>query len=55
LKSGQFQTARLFFFGLATSLGFGAQQEDSGLEHVFGVLPNITVQVVLITVFFVIS
>ncbi len=36
-------------FGLATSLGFGAQQANAGLEHVFG-LPNSTnVQVFLIT------
>ncbi len=37
-------------FGLATSLGFGAQQANAGLEHVFGIPNNITVQVVLITV-----
>ncbi len=37
-------------FGLATSLGFGAQQANAGLEHVFGIPMNVTVQIVLITV-----
>jgi len=37
-------------FGLATSLGFGAQQANAGLNHVFGVPVSISVQVVLITV-----
>ncbi|TMV88311.1 BCCT family transporter [Thioclava sp. BHET1] len=37
-------------FGLATSLGFGAQQANAGLSHVFGVPNSITVQVILITV-----
>ncbi|RYH10276.1 BCCT family transporter [Tropicimonas sp. IMCC6043] len=36
-------------FGLATSLGFGAQQANAGLEHVFGVPNNVEVQVLLIT------
>ncbi|MGR3759202.1 BCCT family transporter [Roseobacteraceae bacterium NS-SX3] len=36
-------------FGLATSLGFGAQQANAGLEHVFGVSNNVYVQVILIT------
>ncbi|TCP42824.1 BCCT family transporter [Rhodovulum marinum] len=36
-------------FGLATSLGFGAQQANAGLNHVFGVPENVTVQVILIT------
>ncbi len=36
-------------FGLATSLGFGAQQANAGLEHVYGIPNNITVQVILIT------
>ncbi len=36
-------------FGLATSLGFGAEQANAGLEYVFGVPNNRTVQVVLIT------
>ncbi len=36
-------------FGLATSLGFGAQQANAGLEHVFGIPNTITVQVLLIT------
>lgn len=36
-------------FGLATSLGFGAQQASAGLNHVFGVPNNITVQILLIT------
>ncbi|WP_322866137.1 BCCT family transporter [Aquicoccus sp. G2-2] len=35
-------------FGLATSLGFGAQQANAGLHHVFGVPTSITVQVILI-------
>ena len=37
-------------FGLATSLGFGAQQANAGLEHVFGIPSNTTVQIILITV-----
>ena len=37
-------------FGLATSLGFGAQQANAGLEHIFGIPNNVTVQIVLITV-----
>ncbi len=37
-------------FGLATSLGFGAQQANAGLEHVFGIPNTISVQVILITV-----
>ncbi|MCV2865177.1 BCCT family transporter [Albidovulum sediminicola] len=37
-------------FGLATSLGFGAQQANAGLEHIFGIPNTITVQVLLITV-----
>ncbi|MEX1663009.1 BCCT family transporter [uncultured Thioclava sp.] len=37
-------------FGLATSLGFGAQQANAGLNHVFGVPISITVQVILITI-----
>lgn len=36
-------------FGLATSLGLGAQQANAGLNHVFGVPSNTTVQVILIT------
>ncbi|WP_416898896.1 MAG: BCCT family transporter [Minwuia sp.] len=35
-------------FGLATSLGFGAQQANAGLGYVFGVPIGTTVQVVLI-------
>lgn len=35
-------------FGLATSLGFGAQQANAGLEYVYGVPMSVTVQVVLI-------
>ncbi|WP_420324931.1 BCCT family transporter [Mameliella sp.] len=35
-------------FGLATSLGLGAQQANAGLEFVYGVPNNITVQVILI-------
>ncbi len=37
-------------FGLATSLGFGAQQANAGLEHIYGVPNNTSVQVILITV-----
>ncbi|KEO60260.1 BCCT family transporter [Thioclava indica] len=37
-------------FGLATSLGFGAQQANAGLNHVFGIPIDITVQVILITI-----
>ncbi|OWY14353.1 BCCT transporter [Thioclava sp. JM3] len=37
-------------FGLATSLGFGAQQANAGLNHVFGVPINTTVQIILITI-----
>lgn len=36
-------------FGLATSLGLGATQANAGLEHVFGIPNNTTVQVILIT------
>ena len=36
-------------FGLATSLGFGAQQANAGLEYIYGVPSSITVQVILIT------
>jgi betaine/carnitine transporter, BCCT family len=35
-------------FGLATSLGLGAQQANAGLDFVFGIPNNITVQVILI-------
>jgi len=35
-------------FGLATSLGLGAQQANAGLEHVYGVPNTLTVQVILI-------
>ncbi|WP_029059625.1 BCCT family transporter [Stappia stellulata] len=35
-------------FGLATSLGLGAQQANAGLEYVYGVPNTVTVQVVLI-------
>jgi BCCT family betaine/carnitine transporter len=36
-------------FGLATSLGFGAQQANAGLEYVYGIPNNTTVQVLLIS------
>ncbi|SNS40569.1 BCCT family transporter [Tropicimonas sediminicola] len=42
-------------FGLATSLGFGAQQANAGLEHVFGLPNNVEVQVVLITLITVVA
>ena len=35
-------------FGLATSLGFGAQQANAGLEYVYGIPNTTTVQVILI-------
>jgi BCCT family betaine/carnitine transporter len=35
-------------FGLATSLGFGAQQANAGLNHVYGLPESVTVQVILI-------
>jgi BCCT family betaine/carnitine transporter len=35
-------------FGLATSLGLGAQQANAGLEHVYGIANTTTVQVILI-------
>lgn len=37
-------------FGLATSLGLGAQQAASGIHHVFGIEAGIGLQVVVITV-----
>jgi BCCT family betaine/carnitine transporter len=35
-------------FGLATSLGLGAQQANAGLEHIYGIPNGITTQVILI-------
>ena len=35
-------------FGLATSLGVGAQQANAGLNYIYGIPNNITVQVILI-------
>ncbi len=35
-------------FGLATSLGFGAQQANAGMSYVYGLPNNVTVQVILI-------
>lgn len=35
-------------FGLATSLGFGVQQVNAGLHHLFGVPENIYIQVFLV-------
>ncbi len=35
-------------FGLATSLGLGAQQANAGLEFVYGIPNNVTAQVILI-------
>ncbi len=35
-------------FGLATSLGFGAQQANAGLEFVFGIPTSVNTQVILI-------
>lgn len=37
-------------FGLATSLGLGAQQAASGLHHVFGINVNMTTQIIVILV-----
>ncbi len=37
-------------FGLATSLGLGAQQAASGIHHVFGVGSGMTLQIVVIAV-----
>ena len=37
-------------FGLATSLGLGAQQAASGIHHVFGVEPGLGLQIVVIAV-----
>ncbi len=35
-------------FGLATSLGFGVQQVNAGLHHLFGVPDNVGIQVLLV-------
>jgi BCCT family betaine/carnitine transporter len=35
-------------FGLATSLGVGAQQANAGLDHIYGIPSSVTVQVLLI-------
>ncbi|WP_413719872.1 BCCT family transporter [Silicimonas sp. MF1-12-2] len=35
-------------FGLATSLGIGAQQANAGLDYVYGISSSVTVQVILI-------
>lgn len=35
-------------FGLATSLGLGAQQANAGLEYVYGIPLGVTTQVILI-------
>lgn len=37
-------------FGLATSLGFGAQQVNAGLEYLFGIQSSVTVQILIIVV-----
>lgn len=37
-------------FGLATSLGLGVQQINSGLNYLFGISVNVTVQVILIAI-----
>ena len=37
-------------FGVATSLGFGVIQINSGLEYLFGIPNNVTIQVILIAV-----
>ena len=37
-------------FGLATSLGIGAQQANAGLDYVYGIPSSVTVQVILIII-----
>ncbi|WP_210449744.1 BCCT family transporter [Vibrio crassostreae] len=37
-------------FGLATSLGLGAQQAASGIQHVFGIEAGLGLQIIVITV-----
>ncbi|MGC9462501.1 BCCT family transporter, partial [Vibrio genomosp. F10] len=37
-------------FGLATSLGLGAQQAASGIQHVFGIEAGLTTQIIVITI-----
>jgi BCCT family betaine/carnitine transporter len=37
-------------FGLATSLGLGAQQAANGIQHVFGIEADITLQIIVIIV-----
>ena len=37
-------------FGLATSLGFGVQQVNAGLNHLFGIPHNTTIQVLLVAI-----
>lgn len=37
-------------FGLATSLGLGAQQAASGIQHVFGIEAGLSLQVIVISV-----
>ncbi|MFT5880610.1 MAG: BCCT family betaine/carnitine transporter [Moritella sp.] len=37
-------------FGLATSLGLGAQQAASGIHHVFGIANSLTLQITIIVV-----
>jgi choline/glycine/proline betaine transport protein len=37
-------------FGLATSLGFGVQQINAGLSHLFGLPDNVAIQMVLVAV-----
>ena len=37
-------------FGLATSLGFGVQQVNAGLNHLFGIPDNTTIQVLLVAI-----
>ncbi len=42
-------------FGVATSLGLGVQQMSTGLNHLFGVDPGLTTQIVLIAVISVVA
>ena len=37
-------------FGLATSLGLGAEQATAGLSHLFGIEPSLTTKIVLIVI-----
>ena len=42
-------------FGVATSLGLGVQQMSAGLNHLFGIDPGLTTQIILIAVISVVA